>query len=392
MSDNNSREKLVPEAKYQLIVDGDDFFRKNVEVIDNARQEILFETYIFNMDEIGTMILEALQKAVQRGVSVYLLLDGIGSALNHANIKEYCDSNKIPVRFFHPIPRGKFGWISFEIRRWIKFFSAFNNRDHRKVTMVDQTHIFIGSFNVTNVHSKKYQGAQAWRDTAVELLCSPFDPDLHRLRKAFFKAWNRSRPKRFLRFQVPRLHFRKRSKNSGWLRLNDQIALRMSLTRDLRKRFRAATQRIFITNAYFLPRRTLISAMRKAARRNVRVCLCLPAKTDVWFVREASRSLFRRLLKDGVEIYEYQPSVLHAKCMIIDDWAAVGSYNLNHRSFLHDLEVEVGSRNVQFVSQVYAAWTSDLKKTKEITLTDLNTDSIFRRWLSRTLFLLRYFL
>ncbi len=392
MSDLKAQNLFVLPPRIDLIVDGDDFFKKNIAAIDNAKTEILFETYIFAMDEIGKQVLESLGRAAQRGVRVHLLLDGIGSALSHGDILDFCNRHQIPVRFFHPIPRGKLGYFSLEIRKWIKFVAAFNNRDHRKVTLVDQEVVFIGSFNITKVHSRKYSGSLAWRDTAVTLRCSTFDPELHRLRHAFFKTWTRARSKRFLKLRLPHLQFRKRYQKFGWLRINDQISVRMSLTRDLRKRFKAAKKRILITNAYFLPRRTLISALRKAARGGAFVGLCLPAKTDVWFVREASRSLFRRLLKDGVKIYEYQPSVLHAKSMVIDDWAAVGSYNLNHRSFLHDLEVEVGSPEKSFVNQVIQQWDDDLQKCNRITLKDLDSDSIFRRGLSKTLFLLRYFL
>lgn len=376
----------------ELIVDGDEFYRQNVEAIQNAQKEILFETYIFAMDEVGKMILEALRRARERGISVFLLCDGIGSALSQGEIKNYCELHKIPVRFFHPIPRGRWGYVSLEVRKWIKFISAFNNRDHRKVTLIDQTKIFIGSFNITKVHSKKWSGSQAWRDTAVAMVSSPQDPDLIRLRQAFFKTWNRSRSKKLLKFRLPHLQFRRHYQKFGWLRINDQISLRMSLTRDLRKRLNAAQKRVLITNAYFLPRRTIISAIRKAARRGVFIGLCLPAKTDVWFVREASRSLFRKLMKDGVKIYEYQPSILHAKSMVIDEWASVGSYNLNHRSSLHDLEVEVGISEDSFVKKVISQWDLDLQKSNLITIKDLNTDSLFRRWLSKTLFLLRYFL
>lgn len=391
-----SDQKIEPIENFhpqiQLIVDGDHYFETVLQEIEKAQTEILFEAYIFSYDGVGKLFLEALGKAVARGLKVQLLLDGIGSVLSQAEVLEECKKLHIPVRYFHSLPRRKFGSISFEFKPWVRFFSAFNNRDHRKVVMIDQSKVFIGSLNITQVHSRKFSKETAWRDSAVKLICDPEDPNLLRLQLAFQRTWNRSASRRFLRFRLPHLQFRKRFRKFGWLRINDRISLRMSLTRDLRKRLKTAQKRILITNAYFLPRRTLISAMKRAARKGVYVGLCLPAKTDVWFVREASRSLFRKLLKSGAHIFEYQPSVLHAKTMIIDDWASVGSYNLNHRSFLHDLEVEFGSSDPKFVQEMIRQWDLDLQKSSPVTMKNLNEDSFLRRWLSKTLFLLRYFL
>lgn len=370
----------------QLIVDGDDYFNRIHKAIAEAQTDILFEAYIFSYDAIGKAILKSLKAAQDRGVRVQLLVDGIGSILSQSDLISECQNLGISIRFFHGLPR------FFDIQRWLRFFTVFNNRDHRKVVLVDRKKVFLGSYNITHVHSEKENGKDAWRDTAVELTCDPSDPNIFRLQQAFQRTWMRSGSKRFLRFRLPNLHFRKKFKEFGWLRINDRISLRMSLTRDLRKRIKRAEKRILITNAYFLPRRTLISAMKKAARKGVYVGLLLPAKTDVWFVREASRSLYRKLIKSGAHIFEYQPSVLHAKTLVIDDWATVGSYNLNHRSFLHDLEVEFGSSDSQYIQELLKQWDEDLRVSSPVTIKDLNADSLLRRWLSKTLFLLRYFL
>lgn len=380
------------QPQLKLILDGDEFFTFAIEAIQKATREILVETYIFDLDQIGSQVLDALAQARKRGVTVLLLCDGIGSYFSQNDLKQACERLDIPIRFFHPIPRGRWGFFSFEIRKWIRFWKVFNNRDHRKVILVDQSIVFIGSLNITQVHSRKVMGEKAWRDTALKLKCEPVDPDLIRLRQAFLSTWHRSKPKRFLRFPIPHLKLRNRTHQFRWLRINDQISVRMSLARDLRNRIKEAKTRVLITNAYFLPRTSLTLALRKAARRGVFVGLCLPYKTDVWFVREASRSLFRKLLKDNIRIFEYQPSVLHAKTIVIDDWASVGSYNLNHRSSLHDLEVEVAVTEPTTVKQLIRAWDQDLRLSTPMTLHRLNQDTIFRRTLARLLYLLRYFL
>jgi len=147
-----------------------------------------------------------------------------------------------------------------------------------------------------------------------------------------------------------------------------------------------------ITNAYFIPRRSVLRALKKAAQRGVEVALVLPALTDVPIVQWASRSLYYRLLKAKVRIFEYQPSVLHAKTVIIDNWATVGSHNLNHRSMIHDYEVEAVLTDNQSLNELVNQWQIDVKSSQEITLESLGKFPWWTRWISRLAYWFRYWI
>jgi len=153
-----------------------------------------------------------------------------------------------------------------------------------------------------------------------------------------------------------------------------------------------AEKRILVTSGYFLPRKSVLRGLRRAARRGIFVGLCIPAKSDVWFVKSAAKSLYYRLLKDGVHIFEYQPRILHAKTLIIDDWGTVGSHNLNHRSLTHDLEAEAVITHPENIQKLIEAWDRDVLSSSAITLKDLGKWSWPQRLLSRFAYWFRYWI
>ena len=122
------------------------------------------------------------------------------------------------------------------------------------------------------------------------------------------------------------------------------------------------------------------------------MALCLPEKTDVTIVQLASRSLYERMLRDNIRIFEYRPRVLHAKTIIIDNWASVGSLNLNHRSLKHDLEVEINFTQKAPLFQLAEQWELDIKEAKPITYKEMQNFSLAQRWLARAAYWLRYWL
>lgn len=385
----------------QLHFDGDRYFSRLESCIDQAKEEVLLETYILDLDPIGLRILQALDRASKRGVKVFLLIDGIGSYNWLSDIRQKCQIMQIPLKVYHPLPFQNISKISWKnLRRWLRFFRKINKRDHRKFCLIDKNIIFIGSFNISQVHSRRYLGSKSWRDSGVEIHNNnPEDisnTDIEILHKVFFKTFYnslnfKSHNKKFFRLK-------KRLKPSALIRqpklfnLNTSLWARIQLARKLKKKLRAARSRILITNAYFLPRRFFLKSLRSAAERGVFVGLILPAKTDAWFVREASRSLYYRLIKSGVHIYEFQPQVLHAKTFIIDDLATVGSFNLNHRSMIHDLEIEAIIPEAQAIQELVDQWDKDAQLSKKYTLSDLGNFPWPQRILSRILYWFRYIL
>jgi len=279
----------------------------------------------------------------------------------------------------------KISWRS--LRRILFLLKKANKRNHRKVILIDRHKSFLGSLNISQVHTKEFMGAKAWRDTGIQVTGGP----LHHLRRAWLDAWVTARMEKLhLRHRLGRI--RVRQKVDEALRLNSTIYWRYFLLRDLNRRMRLAEKRILITNAYFVPRRSVLRSLIKAAQRGVEVGLCLPEQTDVLPVRWASRSLYSRLLRAGVRIYEYQPQMMHAKTLIIDDWATVGSHNLNHRSLTHDLEVEVVLVQPDRVRELSQQWQRDIQHSSEITLSVLGKMTLWSRSMARLAYWFRYWL
>jgi cardiolipin synthase len=218
-----------------------------------------------------------------------------------------------------------------------------NRRNHRKVAVIDNRIAFVGGMNICESHSEVYSGIQAWRDTMLELE----GPAILALLEAFESAWaapiheifNIKIKKNFLQQKEDRR--RREIAWLNWVRRNHSRRLRAHARHYLLRRFVMANRRIWITTPYFVPPPKMLHLLRKMAWSGVDVRLIVPKKSDIWFMTWVSRAFYFSMLRAGVRVFEYEPRVLHAKTMIVDDWFLVGSANFNHRSFLHDLEVEV---------------------------------------------------
>ena len=381
-------------ASNRLHFSGDAYFKSALKAIAEAREEVYLESYIFDLDPIGLRFLNALELARNRGIQVRLLVDGVGSFNWLRELQARCQKMQIPLRIYHPLPlwpRLHFSWKA--LRRWLLLFRRINQRNHRKVILIDKQIVFLGSLNISQVHSTEFMGDKAWRDTGVEMHFAKPTTDTLELRDAFLVTWRKCRGHRLKVYPRKLLKRLGRLRTPpGWLRLNSRLWWRFFLMKDLLNRIRLAQTQILITNAYFLPRRPVLVALRRAARRGVKVGLCLPQKSDHWFMREVSRSLYHRLLKGGVMIYEYKPRVLHAKTIVIDDWSAVGSYNLNHRSLLHDLEVETILTEPALIKELTEQWEIDVKDSNLVPAKELEQSFFLRLWFSRVIFWFRYWL
>ena len=166
---------------------------------------------------------------------------------------------------------------------------------------------------------------------------------------------------------------------SAAVRTNVTRALRVTHNSQLVSAIEKARQRVWITTAYFVPSPVIVSALLKATRNGCDVKLLLPGKSDINLVSYVSRMFYRRLMRAGVQIYEYQPAVLHAKTLLIDNWMSVGTTNLNHRSFYHDLEVDVVLQQPQSLALLAGQFADDLSKSQRVT-----DDNLHRRsWIEK---------
>jgi len=199
------------------------------------------------------------------------------------------------------------------------------------------------------------------------------------LRGAFERAWSshRIKPHRF---------------SCEWLRLNDLRGARKACVDDLIGRIRGARKRVWLTTPYFVPTHKLLHALRMASAAGADVRLLVPGHSDVPGMRSVAAAFLGLLTPGKISIYFYQPSILHAKVAIIDDWASVGSSNLNHRSLLHDLEVDLVLRKHASLQELAASFQADLSYSKKIEVGSLKEQSILGRAIGSLGFQFRYWL
>jgi len=296
----------------QWLDSGQEMFPAMLAAIAEARNSIRLETYIYSDGKLGRQILEALLMAASRGVRVQILVDAMGSWL-------------LPDDYFKPLTDAGAEVCRFNrLHLW-----RFGVRNHRKLLVCDDASIFVGGFNVAD----EYDGdgvTRGWCDIGVRIE----NPTLAReLAASFDELFQLSdfRRRPLLRIRGFKHKRKPLKKPAGELLLSHPgrgaSAFQTSLYQDL-----AGARRVRIVSAYFLPNWRLRRDLMRAARRGAKVQLILAGKSDVLISQLAARSFYHRLLKAGVEIYEYQPQILHAKLILIDGVAYAGSSNLDIRS------------------------------------------------------------
>lgn len=363
--------------------DGDRFFLDLCQALSLARTGIDLETYIFDRDSLGKRVLKHLSDAARRGVRVRLLMDGFGcSRWSYLDLKELEDAG-VEARFYHPLPWQnpyyRF-WRFLTLRRTLLGIWKLNRRNHRKTCLIDADVAFLGGMNISDRHLARKSGDRAWRDTSVQVR----GISLSRLARVFDHAWTHARSAAF-----KGRDFQKFTARPGLLRLNLTRKQRGAGYEDLIHRILSAKKRIWITNPYFVPDLALIRALRFAAWAGMDVRVLLPKRNDVWGLQWVIKAFYFILLTAKVRIYEYVPSVLHAKILLVDNWATVGSSNLNHRSLLHDLEVDVVLGLKESIRSLEEQFLRDLSHSKEIDARSWGRRSWAARLLERLALLFR---
>ena len=391
LSDPTPIAEPVPAVAWErceVIHDGDIFFKALEAAIDSATLSVDVEFYIFSTDQTGQWLFEVLTRAARRGVVVRLMIDGIGSTGFVRGYRERAKAAGILVRVFHEAPWERWRWWqrrqggTEKRSRWRRVFRRINHRNHRKLCIIDGRTAFVGSFNVTRYHLASEMGAAAWRDTGVIVEGS----EISVLRNTFDDVW-------IGRFQrLKRRIRRERLQTSPLVRLNVTGKQRRENYLDLLVRLLRARQRIWITNAYFVPDGSLLRVLSVVAREGIDVRILVPGFSDIVFIPWVTSAFHFGLLSAGVKIFEYRGSVLHAKTMVIDDWGLIGSSNLNHRSLLHDLEADIVVTDPESIKSLSDQFIMDLGRSVEVTLENWRQRSFIERLLGRIFLWFRYVL
>lgn len=358
---------LTAGNKTALLEDGPATYRAMLAAIAAAKDHIHMETYILDDDEVGQRFADALIARQQQGVQVHLIHDSVGTLGTPDEFFKKMTDVGIQVLEFNPInpAQARKGW-------------ELNERDHRKLLIVDGRIAFLGGINISGVYSsgslasmssggkpgEKPEDGIPWRDTHIQIE----GPVVAEFQKLFLATWKEQKgdpmvernyfppPERAGRDVVRAIASSPRDNYSG-------------IYATLLSAITTAETNVYLTNAYFAPDPQLLDALEDAARRGVDVKMILPSKTDSWLIFHAGRNYYARLLKAGVKIYERQGVILHTKTGSVDGvWSTVGSTNLDWRSFLHNYELNAVVLGAEFATQLQVLFDEDLKNSKQVTL------------------------
>ena len=355
---------LTTGNKVVLLQDGPATYKAMLAAILKARDHINMETYILEDDEVGQLFAQALIDKQGKGVQVNLIRDSVGTLGTPAAFFKRMTDSGIEVLEFNPVNplSGEKGW-------------EVNQRDHRKLLIVDGRTAFLGGINISAVYSggssSKGQNDRpddqpAWRDTDLQLT----GPVVAEFQKMFLATWEgqEGRPLQEKNY-FPKLRKAGREVVRAIGSTPDESFSLIYAT--LLSAIGSAETSVYITNAYFVPDPQLLAALEASAGRGVDVRLLLPSATDSWLVFHAGRGYYDRLLRAGVKIYERHDALLHSKTALIDGvWATVGSTNLDWRSFLHNQELNAVVLGQEFGDQVREMFEQDLAKSDAVTLED----------------------
>lgn len=348
--------------KVELLEDGDHYFPAMLDAIRSAKQTINFAAYIFKSDAVGREFRDALCERARAGIEVRVLLDGVGSgwALDNSDVRMLTDAG-CKFAYYHPV-------ASWRMDRT-------NRRSHRRVLVVDGRVGFTGGAAFSEKWSGHAQDGKHWRDTHVRLE----GPIVSDLQSAFQAHWVKTYkealtgagqfpalpPAGPLKAQIVESH----SFSSA------PIPLVQAVT------FASAERRIWITNPYCTPTDDQVEVLVKAVQRGVDVRLLLPGPhNDQPLTQSAGRTAYGQLLEGGVKIFEYQPTMIHAKTLVADGlFSMIGSSNLDGRSSEINEELDLVVYDEAFGRRMEESFERDLAQSKPYTLEDFKKRSLWER-------------
>lgn len=344
-----------------LLVDGPATFTAMRQAIEHAQQYIHLEIYIFKDDALGRQIADLLLKKRAEGVRVRIIYDAVGARFTPVAFFARLHANGVELLEYQPLNplRSRYGWHP-------------NNRDHRKILIVDGRIAFTGGINISSsyttsafqkMHKPHFAPEKcAWRDTDIQIR----GPAVAGFQRLFLAKWQQYRGMPAEQDLYPEIPAQG----------DDRVQVLASTARVPENPIHAAyinaivgaRKRVCITNAYFAPDNGIIRVLEQAAQRGVDVKIILSTVSDFNIVLYAGHYYYQRLLTAGVRIFELQKTLLHSKTALVDDdWATVGSYNLDIRSYKLNQEVNavIWSRTLNHHLNQVAQ--QDLSNSKEIT-------------------------
>jgi cardiolipin synthase A/B len=352
----------------EVLQNGDAYFPAMLQAIRGAKNTVNFEAYIVYSDEIGRAFCEALSAQARAGVAVRVLLDGVGSgwSLNNSEVRMMQEAG-CKFAYYHPT------------RSWR--VDRTNRRSHRRVLVVDGDTGFTGGVGFAKQWSGQAQDKQHWRDVQLRVR----GPLVAKLQSAFQEHWAKTSGEALSGAnQFPGLTAAGKMKAQIVSSHSFSIAP-VPLVQAVA--FAAASERIWITNAYCTPTPDQVLLLNQAAKRGVDVRILVPGENnDQPLTKSAGRGAYGKLLQGGVKIFEYEPTMIHIKSVVVDTmFSMIGSSNLDARSAEINEELDVVVYDRDFGSKIEEMFTRDLKRSHEYTLEQFRRRSLWERtteWLA----------
>lgn len=352
--------------KVTSFINGDQIFPAMLEAIRNAKKSINLETYIYWSGEIGQEFAEALTERAQAGVKVHIIMDWIGSRRINAKQISLMRSGGVEVIRYNPLV-----WYS-PLR--------LNHRDHRKLLIVDGKIGFTGGVGIADIWMGNANSPQHWRDSYFRLE----GPSVGQMQAAFMDNWMKSGgrvldgeeyfPELFpAGDELAQVFWSSPKDGAETARLMYMLSIA------------AAQKNIRMAASYFVPGKLTTAELIEACRRGVKIEIIMPgARSDSALVKHASRAKWGPLLKAGVKIYEYQPTMYHCKVMIVDDvWVSVGSANFDNRSFRLNDEANLNVYSRPFAQEQIRVFENDKRSCVEVSYAEWKRRGFYERLLEQ---------
>ena len=343
-----------------LYVRGKHLYPAMAAAIDAARETVHLETYIFGNDQTGRAFAELLAARARAGVRVRVIYDSVGSIDLDPRLVTLMRNSGVQLLEYHPVAPWRPRW-------------AWNKRDHRKILICDGRAAFIGGMNLCNEHAPADHGGGDWRDAHLRIE----GPAALQFDLLFREVWSAETGRWF-------------EPDGGGADARGPARVKVAANQEFLKRFvireayvnalRAAREEVSIANAYFIPGLRIRRTLARAARRGVNVRVMVPGHSDRSAARHAMRAQYDGLLARGVRIFEWQGPMMHAKAVVVDRaWCSIGTFNLDHRSLQHNLEVNANVLDRTLAAELADIFELGLKGSREITLADWRR----RPWMDR---------
>ena len=336
--------------RVKLVKNGPEYIKACIELIREAKEKILFHTYIFEEDEVTAPVAEELIKKAREGVKVFFLIDGFGSPELGAELKARFNKAGIHWDVFAPV--------------FSRRMEHIGRRLHQKVLVCDNNKALTGGINL----AAKFicpTGDNPWLDYAILIE----GEEVYRLQRKILRLYRKHFPsqKSFLRESLAKESFNFEPKVPARALVNDFMRFKTEIHRSFIKALRESKESIKITATYFLPGKRLLRELKRAAKRGVKIELIFAERSDHRWERWPSRYLYSWYLENNLEIYEWGDSILHAKAALVDNkWVSIGSYNHNYVSRYGCLELNVEVLNDQFAQEMDLEFERIKARSKKI--------------------------